>query len=202
VTEKVTVLSWEELITTMLFQPLGMTTAGFGPMGIANQLDQPWQHLYFEMAKYLPQSLQYLYSGEKITPVAPNTPYNDLPPVFRPAGLVHVSLKDWAKFIIMHLEGEQGGSKLLKPETFKILHTPPFDKGDGYALGWDVKDSKLVNAKTLWHSGSNMVSHAEVFAVPERDFAVLIATNIESPGTIPASSDALIAIIDKFFKAK
>jgi len=32
VEEKVTGKSWEDLMTNMLFKPLGMTTAGFGPM--------------------------------------------------------------------------------------------------------------------------------------------------------------------------
>ena len=35
----------EDLITTELFKPLGMTTAGFGPPGTPGKIDQPWGHI-------------------------------------------------------------------------------------------------------------------------------------------------------------
>ena len=105
VAEQVTGKSWETLMTTMLFQPLGMTTAGFGVMGTDNQVDQPWMHSY---------------TDNQITPVSPEdvAQLEGLAPVLWPAAGVHMSLKDWAKFIVMNLEGENGGSTLLKPATF------------------------------------------------------------------------------------
>src|SRR5262249_21717230 len=36
--------SWEDLMTRELFKPLGMTSAGFGPMGKPKELDGPRQH--------------------------------------------------------------------------------------------------------------------------------------------------------------
>ena len=44
VEEKVTGKSWNELMTNMLFKPLGMTTAGFGPMATGYEVNQPWQN--------------------------------------------------------------------------------------------------------------------------------------------------------------
>jgi CubicO group peptidase (beta-lactamase class C family) len=45
VTEKVTGESEDDLMTNMLFKPLGgVTTAGFGPMVTGYKVNQPWQH--------------------------------------------------------------------------------------------------------------------------------------------------------------
>ncbi len=42
--EQITDLSWEVLIRERLFEPLGMTTAGFGDPVKHKKLDQPWGH--------------------------------------------------------------------------------------------------------------------------------------------------------------
>lgn len=183
VAERVTGKSWEELITTLLFEPLGLTTAGFGAMGTDNQVNQPWQHQY---------------SGGTIIPIPPDSPNSDYSPaVVGPAGRIHMSVRDWAKFIMMHLKGEKGGSKLLKPETFQVLHTPPFDTG-GYALGWSIEYSFWTDGKIFTHAGTNGYNYAKVWMSTERDFAVLIATNIDSRGARTASSEAINTLIEKF----
>jgi len=43
--ERVTDRSWEELLKERLFEPLQMTTAGFGHPGRARSVDQPWGHV-------------------------------------------------------------------------------------------------------------------------------------------------------------
>ena len=60
----------------------------------------------------------------------------DNAPAMGPAGTVHCSVPDWAKFAALHLGGEPGKAKLLKPATFRALHTPP--PGWDYAGGWIV----------------------------------------------------------------
>lgn len=178
IAEHVTGKSWEELLDTLLFQPLGMTTAGFGPMGTGKEVDQPWQHLHSVVSSYLHEQMQHLDSGNQISPISPDTPNNCSPPVLRPCGHVHMSLGDWAKFIIIHLEGEKGKSKLLKSASFKFLHTPPFSKH--YALGWVLKIDFLLEELVYDHTGSNLLGGAYVRMSLERDFAVLIVTNIAS----------------------
>jgi CubicO group peptidase (beta-lactamase class C family) len=113
---------WETMMKEMLFDPLGITTAGFGAMGSPGKIDQPWQHKFI---------------GGKLKPIEPG-PVSDNPPVIAPAGTVHCSVGDWARFIACHLKGARNGKTLLKPETFKVLHTPAFD-GD-YMGGWGVKE--------------------------------------------------------------
>jgi len=42
-----------------------------------------------------------------------------------PAGNMHMSIKDWAKFIIVHLNSDPSDkTKLLKPSSLQFLHTP------------------------------------------------------------------------------
>src|SRR5204863_2339905 len=42
--EKATGKTWEDLLRSMLFEPLGMTTAGFGAPATVEKVDQPWGH--------------------------------------------------------------------------------------------------------------------------------------------------------------
>jgi CubicO group peptidase (beta-lactamase class C family) len=44
IAERITGQAWEELIAKTIFQPLGMTSAGFGGLGTAGKIDQPWPH--------------------------------------------------------------------------------------------------------------------------------------------------------------
>ena len=44
--EKITGQDCETLITERLFKPLHMDTAGFGPPGTKDTVDQPWGHIH------------------------------------------------------------------------------------------------------------------------------------------------------------
>src|SRR5579871_4995865 len=105
--ERAANVAWEELITQRLFRPRGMTTTGFGAMGTPGKLDQPWQHR--------------MDNGVRVS-IGPG-PFSDNPEVIGPAGTVHCSIGDWAKYIELHLNGEQGGARLLTPATLQRLHT-------------------------------------------------------------------------------
>ena len=179
VAERVTGSSWEELMQEMIFGPLGMTTVGFGAMGTAEEIAQPWQHVFQE--------------GE-IYPVTPG-PRSDNPTVIGPAGRIHCSIGDWARFIAAHLEGRHGRSSLLKQETFETLHTLPF--GGDYALGWGVVRRDWAGGTALTHTGSNGGNYALVWLAPQRDFAVIVATNIGSGDeALEALNEATDALID------
>ena len=150
---------WEELIRRRLFEPLGMATAGFGPMGTAGKAEQPWQHSSF--------------FGWR-TPIEPG-PNADNPPPLGPAGRVHCSAGDWAKYIREQVRGQSGQSKLLKAETFKRLQIPK--PGEDYSGGWITMERKWGGGNVLMHNGSNTVSYAVVWMAPLRDFACLAMTN-------------------------
>jgi CubicO group peptidase (beta-lactamase class C family) len=150
--------SWETLMQERIFTPLGMTSAGFGPMGSTGKIDQPWQH-----AK----------RGVKTTPIEP-FPRNDNPPIYAPGGTVHASLRDWARFVSLHFDGTVDGKRILTEDSLKHLHTPKFE--GTYAGGWGCAE-RPWGGHVLTHSGSNNQNYCVVWLAPEKQFAVLVATN-------------------------
>jgi CubicO group peptidase (beta-lactamase class C family) len=158
--ERVTGKSWEDLMTTELFQPLGMTTAGFGAPGSSSNVDQPWGHTDA--------------SGVWVPSKGDNTPG------LGPAGTVHASLADWAKFIRLHLTGSQGSLTLATP-TFNTLHTQYLLPSNGlyqdrYGWGWIMYDD--IGGVALGHDGSNNLWYCSCQVLPERGVAFIAVSNI------------------------
>ena len=168
---------WETLMKEMLFDPLEMTTAGFGAMGSPGNIDQPWQHRMEE--------------GE-LRAIEPGR-FSDNPPVIGPGGTVHCSIGDWAKFVAAHLKDQ---SSLLKLEMFKALHTAAF--GGNYAGGWAVTKRDWAAGKVFTHTGSNTMNFAVVWMAPKRDFAVLVACNQGGGEAAKACDETSWILIKKF----
>ncbi|MBE3068665.1 MAG: beta-lactamase family protein, partial [Planctomycetes bacterium] len=171
---------WEDLMRTMLFRPLGMTSAGFGAMGSPGKVDQPWQHRL---------------EGGKAVPVEPG-PLSDNPAVIGPGGTVHASMADWARFVLVHLKGARGESTVLPVKDWSPLHEPAF--GGDYAGGWSATDRPWGGGRVLTHAGSNTMNYAVVWMAPKRDFAVLAATNVGGDAAAKACDETAAAVIGKF----
>ena len=171
--EHVSGQSWETLMTKRLFEPLGMTSAGFGSPGHPGKVDQPWGHHD---------------SGGEVRPTQV-----DNAPAMGPAGTVHCTVPDWAKFASLHMRGAQGKPKILKASTFRALHTPP--PGNNYAGGWIVLERSWANGLALNHSGSNTAWFATIWIAPVRDFAILVATNQGGDTASKATDQAVSELI-------
>jgi CubicO group peptidase (beta-lactamase class C family) len=191
IAEKIANDSWGHLMQKRIFDPLGMKTCGFGAMGTytgsdPKKIDEPWQHV--------------LLSLDMHRAIAP-APQSDNPPAIAPAGTVHCSIIDWGKFVTAHLRGEKGDPGILKPETFKRLHTAPF--GGDYASGWMVANRPWAgNGPALNHAGSNNQNYAIVWMAPAKDFAVLVATNQAGGETFNACDEAEYAMILRMTQGK
>jgi len=181
VVEKITGQPWEKEIRSEVFEPLQMTTAGFGGTGTPGQIDQPWPHTA---------------DGE---PTAANGPVMDNPPVMGPAGRVHCSLQDWAKFVQDQLRGDRGETALLQPATYQKLHTPPC--GGDYALGWLTAKRSWGGGKVLNHGGDNTMNFANVWIAPQRDFAILVCVN-QSGNDAFQATDAAVGELIRLHDAK
>lgn len=173
--EKITGQSWEHAMRTDIFAPLQMRTVGFGGTGHPGEVDQPWPHNA---------------DGE---PTAENGPAVDNPPVMGPAGRVHCSIQDWAKFIQDQLRGARGEAALLKSETYQKLHTPPF--GGDYALGWRVAQRDWGGGTVFNHTGDNTMNFANVWVAPLRDLAILVCVNQSGDMAFQATDAAVSALI-------
>ena len=190
--EQLTGRAWEELMRERLFQPLGISTGGFGPPGNAEKTEQAWGH-----------------SPVLGKPLDPRSPAAELPLFYGPAGLAHMTVTDWAKFIALHLRGDPANphcqAALLKLDTFAEMHAvaPPTTHSKGwvmrgitllatgdagpavtYRAGWFISTASWAKGARpgdtghyLWHGGRNGMSHSVVCIAPEIDFAVLVACN-------------------------
>ncbi len=173
--ERATGEEWEVLMQQMLFAPLGMTTAGFGPPG----LDQPWGHM-----------------GEECQPLGPG-PEADIPPVIGPAATVHCSMADWARYATLHLRGAHGEEGLLlRPETFRQLHADSYRQG--YALGWVVIESDRLGGVELTHAGATGQWYAEIIVAPGHNLAFMVAANCGSEGGLRACNSTMNAMIRRY----
>ena len=130
--------SWEDLIRAHLFVPLQLSTAGFGAPGQKGKTDQPVGHAKDPGSE-----------GRQAYPIGGIV--TDNPVVLGPAGRIHMSLPDLLRYLSAHRDR----TGLLKPETWTILHTPPFV--GNYAMGWIVRSNGALS-----HAGSNTLWYAEV----------------------------------------
>ena len=179
--EKITGRDYETLITEKLFKPLHMDTAGFGPPGTTDQVDQPWGHIH-KLFMTIPVQL-------------------DNPPAIASAGRVHCSLDDLARFVMLHLQTTTNG--LLKPETLARLHAPlPGVNGDNpeenYACGWVVLQRDWAGGTALMHNGSNTMWYVVMWLAPGKNFAVIAATNVAGPDAEQGCDEAATLMIQKW----
>ena len=173
--ERLTSHVWEDVVREVVFAPLGMDSAGFGGTGTRGEIDQPWPHT----------------AAGKPTPA--NEPDVDNPAVIGPAGRVHCTLADWARFIADHLRGARGESALLRPESYTVLHTPA--GADEFALGWGAPQRGWGGGAVLNHAGCNTMNYADVWIAPKKDFAVLVVINQGDDDAGKAADEAASALI-------
>ncbi len=145
--------TWEELITRELFEPLQMTTAGFGPPGDRDRADQPWGHTVNDKGEFHPM-------------------YHDNAPALGPAGRVHLSMADWIRFTKIFLESDKDG--FLSSETRSRLTSP---LASDYALGWIVVERPWGNGTVLTHGGSNTMWMATCWIAPKTGRSYLVVVN-------------------------
>jgi CubicO group peptidase (beta-lactamase class C family) len=162
---------YEDLIHDLLFVPLEMKTGGFGPPGEARKVDQPYGH---HRSVGLLGGLVQVRGATRMSAVE-RGPLADNPACMSPAGRIHCSISDFARYAAWHLAGDLGHARILKPETFKKLHTDIYQQM--YAFGWGIKPQEWAGGRTLSHSGSNTMWFATIVIAPEQNEAFVVATN-------------------------
>ncbi len=170
--EQITGLSWEVLMKQRLFDPLGMSTAGFGNPNKTKSTDQPWGHHKY-VWKWWPSEAYY---DEAIGP----------------AGRVYCSIADWAKFLSLQLTSE---NPILERKYLDKLIEPVGDHF--YAGGWGVAEHAWAKGITFNHAGSNEIWYAAVLVTPKLDRAFVVATNSCDFGSTP---DICIEIMNKLIR--
>lgn len=171
--------TWEDLIREQIFAPLGIKSAGFGPPGTPGKFDQPRGHKE---------------EAGKLVALDPASADSDNPPALGPAGTINIALKDWLLFAQDQLDGVHGHGKLLKPETYRKLHTPVTGN---YALGWGAKLGANGVPLLLTHTGSNGFWVADIRIMPKHDMIFLVVTNAGNDAANQAIKDVGTPLKDR-----
>jgi CubicO group peptidase (beta-lactamase class C family) len=136
--EAATSKPWEALMSEQVFQPLGITQAGFGPPGTPRKLDQPLGHMKDLL-------------GDGVHPMQPDDNASDIPAVMGPCGGVHITLADMVRYLSAHRDLSPD---YLNAASWQTLHAiapgNPAPEG-GYAMGWFVNKPYAL----LSHGGWN-----------------------------------------------
>jgi CubicO group peptidase (beta-lactamase class C family) len=184
---------WEELIYRRIFTPLGLKTAGLGPQATFGRIDAPVGHDVDDKGKITPR---------------PWGPGADVPAVMGPAGIAHLSIRDFARWAAWNAGEGKRGPALVKPDTLKRLHrkmvemkidnpppgTPP---SGGYALGWGIVPYPWTgNRPVLMHNGSNAMNLASVVIDTDNDLAIVVTTNF--PGK--TAENAIVKVAQAMYE--
>ncbi len=156
--EKITGKSWEELMQREVFEPIGLNSAGFGPPKPGSE--QAWGH----------KKLFGIY----LKAFNPNdNPDNS--PLMGPAGSVHMTLEDLARYGQIHLDGELGKTDYLQAKTFRHLHTPKLQE---YGYGWVINAHRnWAKGRAIWHNGSNTMWYAVLMIAPKTETVMAFTFN-------------------------
>ena len=172
--ERVSQKTWDELIIDRIFSPLDLKTAGLGCQASLGKVDAPLGHV--------------IQNGKVKAMLA--GPNGDNPLIIGPAGIVHMSILDFARWAGWNAGNGRRKPFIVKRKTIARLHTPiislPCKKGappgtppsGRYALGWGELKVKWAPYPLLYHGGSNGMNLAHVWLDKNRDIALVTVTNI------------------------
>jgi CubicO group peptidase (beta-lactamase class C family) len=145
--EQVTDRSWEELMRTQIFETLGLHSAGFGWPATEDRVNQPLGHYGS------PPELEVQEIGEYML--------GDMSYI-RPAGDIHCSIEDLARFAAFLLLVLGGGSDILEAET-----VPRF---------WRAGETDGGERRfTFFGSGGTFLAMIALY--PDSDIGIVAATN-------------------------
>ena len=159
--EVVTKETWDQLIQRRLFDKLGMKQSGLGPAATPDSpMSQPWPH----------------QDGK---PIAPGLPA-DNPAALGPAGTVHASIADIARYGQWHLRAGHGAAEpKLTPASFTLLHESRhfINRQGGYALGWYQVPRPWAAGNAIMHNGTNTMNFAVIWLAPGADLGIAVVCN-------------------------
>jgi D-alanyl-D-alanine carboxypeptidase len=200
VAEVATGKPYEQLMRELLFDPLGMKSAGFGAPGHVvsdgsrgasgrSSIDTPRGHQQ---------------DGTEIEP----DEFADNPPAIGPGGRAYASLADWAKYIAVQLKGAKGdvqiGATTIHRATFAKLQTPFDGPGEKYAAGWVVCERPWAggDGKTLMHNGTNTLWYSVAWLGLDAGIAVLATANEFTPASQQAADQACALLLQEQAKLR
>ena len=177
VIEAITGGSWEDAMRAEVFQPLGLSSAGFGAPPDPNA----WGHRQI---------------GGQSVPMNPASPGADNPAALGPAGTAHMTVADYARWAAAIC----GEGDWLSDDSLRRLNTTT-ETDPAYSLGWMVQPAPPFGAfagagETLAHEGSNTMWHTIAIVAPASGLAVFAFANdgAKGPAACRMLAQRLIAL--------
>jgi len=180
--------TWENLMQKYIFNPLDMKRTNYS-------VDI--------MKKDLNYSIPYRYRNSKLNPLKI---WNVN--LAGPAASINSTANDMAKWIMMQIKGgkTEDGTVLIKPETFKEMHSvqsqikDSIGVGEGfyecsdYSMGW--RNGKYKGHAFYKHTGKIEGYSSIQSFLPDEGVGVVILTNFHSP-SVPFMYGVLYSILDE-----
>jgi CubicO group peptidase (beta-lactamase class C family) len=155
---------WEALMEQEVFQPLGMTKAGFGRPRSKERPNEPWSHIK---------------GPDGYRPEPADRP-EDPSAVLAGAGGVHCSIRDFAKFASYQLTAARGKDTLVKGATAKrwreltrgegVEGRPRFGGSPGISAGYLLWPSKNLGVVVAVNGGAAQDACRAVFKAVEKRY--------------------------------
>ena len=164
--------SWEDLVRSRIFDPLGMQKSNFSVSDSQKSPDfaQP-------------------YSLKK--DIVSKVPFKNIDSI-GPAGSINSSISDMSRYLIFQLgDGTYDGKRVVSQNNLKLVHTgqtaitslPEFFSQNGlgpmtYAMGW--VDTTFRGHHMVWHNGGIDGFHSLLSMLPEDKIGVVILSNLDN----------------------
>ncbi|MES2857533.1 MAG: serine hydrolase domain-containing protein, partial [Bdellovibrionota bacterium] len=162
--EKIRKTSWESATEERIFKPLSMNSCGFGPAGKQNlnRPTQPWGHLF---------------SKDKLTAIRPDE-NADNPRALGPAGTIHCSSDDVAKFFSMLGVGfkEKQDTKVLKSSSLEKLLSASADPVYTH-MSLGRHEREWAKGTSFAMAGSNTFNYTIIGIAPGTGRTFVVNTN-------------------------
>jgi CubicO group peptidase (beta-lactamase class C family) len=171
--EKVTGLTFERAVGVLVLEPLGLKDTLYAMGDIMARPAVAMGHNADENGQY---SIARQWKDNRAN---------------NPGGGVASSVADQLRWACFHLGDGRApdGTQVLPAEILHQMRVPTAELqsstlGDAIGIGWFLRD--VDGVRTVGHGGSGNGQFAELLMVPERDFAIVVASNA-SPGGIPCN---------------
>jgi CubicO group peptidase (beta-lactamase class C family) len=162
--------SWEKLVETRLFQPLGMKASNLSVAATERSPDYALGYTYDESTKETRR-----------------VPARDIPQAAA-AGAINSNARDMAQWLRFLLNGGVvGGSRLVSEPAFAEMFKPQIKVAGNvsYGLGWFLRDWQ--GHKVAEHGGNIDGFNAQVALMPDQHLGFVMLTNV-SASTLPAAA--------------
>jgi CubicO group peptidase (beta-lactamase class C family) len=180
-----------EFMNDELFRPLGMTFSTFNHKMAASNPSLAKGHIRDRILPGLTTVLFPVPMTALIIPVSGNY----LP---SPAGGMHSTVKDMAKFISFHLAGGKiSGKQIIEENLLKEMYRPQFPSEgqvNGYGLG--IESQLLRSGTLLLHAGGGAGYLTSQMWTPEYQVGVVVLTNSESGNPSNIAAEVLLQMIE------